>query len=58
MGRIEFNAERQRWTLLHADGSLSNWFARDADRAAVVATLTEHGIVTHDDDTCHAVARS
>ena len=52
IGRIELNADRQRWTLLRPDGALSNWFARDANRSAVVATLAGYGITVDGADHC------
>jgi hypothetical protein len=51
IGRIAWmEARPERWALLHADGSVSHWFARDAARDSIAETLAEAGLELRADD--------
>jgi hypothetical protein len=52
VGRLTRLPQRpERLALVHADGQVSNWFARDQTREDIRAILHRDGLVLRDDDT-------
>jgi hypothetical protein len=41
----------ERFTLVHADGQVSNWFAQDQTREEIRSILLQNGLVLRDDGT-------